>query len=86
MIFCLSFDYYLFLSFALFTSHFTFPNCSLEGLVANDEDSYRYLVESIRRFPNQESLLAMVTQAGFQSVSYRNFTFGVVAVHSGFKL
>ena len=71
---------------------FLFSSChhlyrdSSKGLVANDEDSYRYLVESIRRFPNQESLLAMVTQAGFTSVSYRNFTFGVVAVHSGFKL
>ena len=73
-----------------------FPSCDIiiifivpllyEGLVANDEESYRYLVESIRRFPNQESLLAMITQAGFKSVSYRNFTFGVVAVHSGFKL
>ena len=58
----------------------------LGKLVANDEDSYQYLVESIRRFPNQEMLLAMTTSAGFQCVSYRNLTFGVVAVHSGFKL
>ena len=58
----------------------------LGGLVANDENSYQYLVESIRRFPNQEMLMAMVTQAGFSCVSYRNLTFGVVAVHSGFKL
>lgn len=54
-------------------------------VVANDEDSYRYLVESIRRFPTQEELLNMIHQAGFVHCSYQNFTFGVVAVHTGFK-
>jgi ubiquinone/menaquinone biosynthesis methyltransferase len=55
-------------------------------LVANDRESYQYLVESIRKFPKQEELLGMVRSAGFGCASYRNLTFGVVAVHSGFKL
>jgi len=54
--------------------------------VANDETSYQYLVESIRRFPPQEELLSMVESAGFSLCSYTNFTFGTVAVHSGYKL
>ena len=55
-------------------------------LVANDRESYQYLVESIRKFPKQEELLGMVRAAGFGCASYRNLTFGVVAVHSGFKI
>jgi len=58
----------------------------LGGLVANDTASYQYLVESIRRFPTQGELQAMVSDAGFQCSTYTNFSFGVVAVHSGFKL
>eukprot|EP01040_Poterioochromonas_malhamensis_P010621 gene10621-11565_t len=55
-------------------------------MVANDEASYQYLVESIRRFPKQEELLKMLSNEGFSCCNYVNFTFGVVAVHSGFKL
>ena len=55
-------------------------------LVANDRQSYQYLVESIRKFPKQEQLLGMVRAAGFGCASYTNLTFGVVAIHSGFKL
>lgn len=58
----------------------------LGGLVANDEDSYRYLVESIRRFPPQEQFADMVRAAGFARVSYRNLTGGIAAIHSGWKL
>ena len=54
-------------------------------LVANDEDSYRYLVESIRKFPNQKLLANMVRDAGFEQVEYENLSGGIVAVHSGFK-
>ncbi|WP_282024265.1 bifunctional demethylmenaquinone methyltransferase/2-methoxy-6-polyprenyl-1,4-benzoquinol methylase UbiE [Limimaricola cinnabarinus] len=55
-------------------------------LIANDRDSYQYLVESIRRFPDQESFLGMVRQAGFEQAKYRNLTMGVACLHSGWKL
>ena len=54
--------------------------------VARDEESYRYLVESIRRFPNQERFKAMIETAGFSRVTYTNMTFGVVALHVGVKV
>ncbi|RLN46180.1 hypothetical protein BBJ29_007652 [Phytophthora kernoviae] len=53
--------------------------------VANDRPSYQYLVESIRQFPTQEKFKAMIEDAGFQRASYTNYTFGVTAMHSGFK-
>ena len=52
-------------------------------LVANDEDSYRYLAESIRKHPGQDELADMMVAAGFENVTYRNLTGGVVAIHSG---
>jgi demethylmenaquinone methyltransferase/2-methoxy-6-polyprenyl-1,4-benzoquinol methylase len=52
-------------------------------LVARDEGSYRYLAESIRVHPDQESLKRMMEQAGFDEVEYHNLTAGVVAVHVG---
>ncbi len=55
-------------------------------VVAGDRESYRYLVESIRRFPDQERFAAMIRTAGFGQVAFRNLTFGVAALHSGWKL
>ena len=55
-------------------------------MVAGDRDSYQYLVESIRRFPDQESFAAMIRQAGFEQVKYRNLSMGIAALHSGWKL
>jgi demethylmenaquinone methyltransferase/2-methoxy-6-polyprenyl-1,4-benzoquinol methylase len=54
--------------------------------VTGDRDSYQYLVESIRRFPPQERFKAMIEDAGFERVAYRNMTLGVAAAHSGWKL
>ena len=54
-------------------------------LIANDSDSYRYLAESIRMHPNQETLKQMMTEAGFERCEYFNITHGVVAVHRGYK-
>jgi demethylmenaquinone methyltransferase/2-methoxy-6-polyprenyl-1,4-benzoquinol methylase len=54
--------------------------------VAGDEDSYRYLVESIRRHPPQEELADMMTAAGFERVYYHNLSGGIVALHMGCKL
>ncbi len=55
-------------------------------LIANDRDSYQYLVESIRRFPDQETFLQMVRDAGFENASYRNLSMGIACLHSGWKL
>lgn len=55
-------------------------------LIAGDRDSYQYLVESIRNFPNQETFAAMIRDAGFANVKYRNMTMGVAALHSGWKI
>jgi demethylmenaquinone methyltransferase/2-methoxy-6-polyprenyl-1,4-benzoquinol methylase len=54
--------------------------------VANDEDSYRYLAESIRKHPDQETLKEMMSRAGFGRVDYFNLTGGIVALHKAFKL
>ena len=56
------------------------------ALVAGDRDSYRYLVESIRRFPDQRRFAAMVEAAGFDQVRHRDLTQGVAALHSGWKI
>ncbi|MGB1265929.1 MAG: bifunctional demethylmenaquinone methyltransferase/2-methoxy-6-polyprenyl-1,4-benzoquinol methylase UbiE [Nereida ignava] len=55
-------------------------------LIANDADSYQYLVESIRQFPDQETFLSMVKAAGFENASYRNLSLGIAALHSGWKI
>lgn len=55
-------------------------------VIANDRDSYQYLVESIRKFPDQETFAGMIRDAGFGQVKYRNLTMGVAALHSGWKL
>lgn len=55
-------------------------------VIAGDSESYQYLVESIRKFPNQERFATMIRDAGFSQVKYRNLTFGVAALHSGWKL
>ena len=54
--------------------------------IANDAESYQYLIESIRKFPSQEKLANLVAEAGFRQVKYRNLSQGVVAMHSGWKI
>lgn len=58
----------------------------LGRLVAGDPDSYRYLAESIRMHPDQETLRSMMEQAGFERCDFENLTGGIVAIHRGFKL
>ena len=55
-------------------------------LIANDAESYRYLAESIRMHPDQQTLKEMMQTAGFDKVSYHNMTGGIVALHKGFKI
>ena len=54
--------------------------------IANDRDSYQYLVESIRNFPDQDTFASMIRNAGFEQVKYRNLSMGIAALHSGWKL
>jgi demethylmenaquinone methyltransferase/2-methoxy-6-polyprenyl-1,4-benzoquinol methylase len=58
----------------------------LGRLFAHDADSYRYLAESIRRHPSQESLLAMMEAAGFARCRFNNLNAGIVAIHTGYKV
>jgi demethylmenaquinone methyltransferase/2-methoxy-6-polyprenyl-1,4-benzoquinol methylase len=55
-------------------------------IVAGDRDSYQYLVESIRRFPEQERFAGMIREAGFGQVRFRNLSMGIAALHSGWKI
>ncbi len=55
-------------------------------LIANDRYRYQYLVESIRKFPDQDVFLNMVRSAGFENAKYRNLTAGVACLHSGWKI
>jgi demethylmenaquinone methyltransferase/2-methoxy-6-polyprenyl-1,4-benzoquinol methylase len=55
-------------------------------IVTGDRESYQYLVESIRKFPDQETFAGMIRKAGFAQVKYRNLTMGVAALHSGWKV
>ncbi len=57
----------------------------LGEFVSNDRESYQYLVESIRKFPNQEKFSEMIIHEGFRKVKYRDLTFGIAALHSAWK-
>ncbi len=58
----------------------------LGAFIAGDEDSYRYLAESIRKHPDQATLKAMMETAGFANVDVRNLSAGIVAIHRGYKV
>lgn len=58
----------------------------LGEMAAGDAEPYRYLVESIRKFPNQERFADMIRKSGFERVTYRNLTGGIAAIHSGWKV
>ena len=67
--------------------HYSFKLIPKFGkLIANDEASYRYLVESIRMHPDQKPLANMMKHAGFENVQYYNLSGGIVAIHRGYKL
>ncbi len=55
-------------------------------MIAGDRDSYQYLIESIRNFPDQDTFLGMLRTAGFENAAYRNLSFGIAALHSGWKI
>jgi demethylmenaquinone methyltransferase/2-methoxy-6-polyprenyl-1,4-benzoquinol methylase len=55
-------------------------------LITGDRDSYQYLVESIRKFPDQDTFLGMIKDAGFDNAKFRNLSLGIACLHSGWKL
>jgi len=59
---------------------------ALGARVARDREAYQYLVESIRRFPPQDELAALLRVAGFDQVDYRNLSGGIAAIHSGWRI
>lgn len=56
------------------------------AMVARDRESYQYLVESIRRFPDQEALAGLMQDAGLEQVTWRNLSGGIAAIHAGWRL
>ncbi|MGY3546897.1 ubiquinone/menaquinone biosynthesis C-methylase UbiE [Bradyrhizobium sp. USDA 4469] len=58
----------------------------LGRMVTGDAESYRYLVESIRKFPKPNAFADMIRAAGFSRVSFQTLTGGIVALHSGWRL
>ncbi len=82
--FCLEFSHPTASAVAKIYETYSFKVIPFMGeLIARDRDSYQYLVESIKRFPNQDALKAMMVKAGFTRVSYTNFSGGVCALHEG---
>ncbi len=69
-----------------FYDQYSFKLLPLMGkIIANDAESYKYLAESIRMHPDQETLKGMMEDAGFERTSYHNMTGGIVALHTGYK-
>jgi demethylmenaquinone methyltransferase/2-methoxy-6-polyprenyl-1,4-benzoquinol methylase len=58
---------------------------TIGNFVAKNQGAYKYLAESISLFPDQEDFKTMIQTAGFSDVNYKNLTFGVAAIHYGFK-
>ena len=58
----------------------------LGELIVEDKKSYQYLVESIRKFPEQDQFSKLLSLQGFENVRYRNLSFGIAAIYSGWKI
>lgn len=84
---CLEFSQLEFSAAQWFYDQYSFQLIPVLGqLIVGQWKPYKYLVESIRQFPNQESFKNMIEEAGFRQVTYENLSLGIVAIHSGFKL
>jgi demethylmenaquinone methyltransferase/2-methoxy-6-polyprenyl-1,4-benzoquinol methylase len=85
--FCLEFSQVVLPALAKIYDRYSFSVLPfLGGIIANDRESYRYLAESIRKFPPQDALVARMEAVGLERARYRNITGGVVAIHSGWRL
>ena len=71
--------------FSLFIFCTVFLISIFAEFIANDKESYQYLVESIRKFPDQDTFSDMINNEGFKQVKYRDLTFGIAALHSAWK-
>jgi len=58
----------------------------LGGQIANDRESYQYLAESIRKFPDQQRFQQMISDAGLSQVTFRNLSGGIAAIHSAWRV
>lgn len=84
---CLEFSHIDNLLFKQFYDFYSFHLITLMGkIIAKDEDSYKYLVESIRMFPKQQEFKSIISETGFKNVSYSNLTLGIAAIHTGWKI
>ncbi len=84
---CMEFSKVVIPGFAQFYDWYSLNLIPILGdMVAQDRASYQYLVESIRMFPDQETLMKMIHEAGFVGCSYTNLSGGITAIHSGFKV
>jgi len=85
--FCLEFSHVAIPGVREVYDHYSFSVLpALGGMVAGDRDAYRYLVESIRRFPDQEALSGRMRDAGFDLVKYRNLSGGIAAIHAAWRI
>jgi demethylmenaquinone methyltransferase / 2-methoxy-6-polyprenyl-1,4-benzoquinol methylase len=85
--FCLEFSHLMLSPLVPLYDLYSFTVLPVIGrLVAQDSASYRYLAESIRRFPTQEEFLRRIEGAGFERARYRNLTGGIAALHMGWRL
>lgn len=57
----------------------------LGAMIAGQKEAYRYLIQSIREFPNQQALASLMVECGFKNVGYKNLSFGIAAIHTGNK-
>lgn len=84
---CLEFSHLIHPTAQWFYDKYSFEVIPVLGqIIAGQWQPYQYLVESIKQFPNQESLKEKIENAGFKFVTYENLTLGIVAIHSGFKI
>lgn len=85
--FCLEFSHVVVPALSALYDRYSFTVLPWLGrFVAGDEDAYRYLAESIRKFPDQDSLVRRIAAAGFGQVRYRNLTGGIAAIHSAWRI
>lgn len=84
---CLEFSKLAWSALAPLYDHYSFKVLPALGrVVAGDAESYRYLAESIRKFPDQETFARLIMDAGLEQVRYRNLSGGIAAIHSGWRL
>jgi len=84
---CLEFSHIILPNLSRLYDMYSFNVLPLMGqIIAKDKDSYQYLAESIRRFPQQDDFLNLIKESGFEKATYQNLSHGIVAIHSAWKI